>query len=56
MFPKIMVPQNGWFIRKNPVKMDDFGGFPIIFGNTQIGLTSSQLSCLRPGVFGTGFS
>ena len=25
MFPKIGVPQNGWFIRENPVKMDDLG-------------------------------
>ena len=25
MFPKIMVPQNGWFIRENPIKMDDLG-------------------------------
>ena len=25
MFPKIMVPQNGWFIMKNPIKMDDLG-------------------------------
>ena len=25
VFLKIMVPQNGWFIRKNPIKMDDFG-------------------------------
>ena len=24
-FPKIMVPQNGWFIMKNPIKMDDLG-------------------------------
>ena len=25
-FPKIGVPQNGWFtIRENPVRMDDFG-------------------------------
>ncbi len=23
VFPKLMVPQNGWFIRKNPIKMDD---------------------------------
>ncbi len=25
MFPKIGVPQNGWFIIENPIKMDDLG-------------------------------
>ena len=25
VFPKIKVPQNGWFLMENPVKMDDFG-------------------------------
>ena len=25
MFPKIGVPQNGWFIRENPIEMDDLG-------------------------------
>ena len=25
VFPKIVVPQNGWFIMKNPIKMDDLG-------------------------------
>ena len=24
-FPKIVVPQNGWFIREKPIKMDDLG-------------------------------
>ena len=23
VFPKIMVPQNGWFIMENPIKMDE---------------------------------
>ncbi len=25
MFPKIGVPQNGWFIMEIPIKMDDLG-------------------------------
>ena len=25
VFPKIVVPQNGWFIREHPIKMDDLG-------------------------------
>jgi len=25
MFPKIGVPQNGWFIMESPIRMDDLG-------------------------------
>ena len=36
VFPKIGVPQNGWFIMENPIKMDHLGGKPTILGNTHI--------------------
>ena len=35
MFPKIGVPQIGWFIMENHIEMDDFGG-TTIFGNPHI--------------------
>ena len=31
VFPKIGVPENGWFIMENPIKMGWFGGVPPIF-------------------------
>ena len=36
VFPKIRVPQNGWFIMENLIKMDDLGGNTPIFGNIHI--------------------
>ena len=39
VFPKIGVPQNGWFISwKTPIKMGRFGGKTPIFGNTHINM------------------
>ena len=35
VFRKIGVSHNGWFIIEKPIKMDDLGGKPTIFGNTQ---------------------
>ena len=35
VFPKIVVPQNGWFIMETPIKNGCFGG-TTIFGNPHI--------------------
>ena len=42
VFPKIVVPQNGWFMMENPIKSGCFGGTPIS-GNIQMGADPNLL-------------
>jgi len=53
VFPKIVVPQNGWFIVENPIKMDDLGRKNPIFGNTHIWiiLKPANFPCTNPEAF-----
>ena len=41
--PKIGVPQNGWIIMENPIKMNDFGGVPLFLQTSICDISHSSI-------------
>ena len=46
VFPKIMIPRNGWLIVENPIKIDDLGGVsPYFWKHPYFGISPIHQYC-----------